>query len=88
MSWNLRVLRLALFPYDIVGKHTNRSCSRNLSSVLENCQNFDWLLLSVEVYGIPRRHIILVQGLFVGLNGLNQIKVNNSAGNVTGIRIV
>jgi len=77
MSCNLRFLRLELFPYDIVGKCTNRSCSINLPSVRENCQNFAWFLLPVEVRGVPRRHIILVEELFVGLNGVNQTKVNN-----------
>lgn len=77
MSCDLRFLRLALFSYDSVGKRTTRSSSRNLSSVPENSQNLVWLLLSAEVHGIPERHIILVEGLFVGLNAINQIEVSN-----------
>lgn len=77
MSCNLRFLRLALFSYYIVGKCATRSSSGNLSSVPEDSQNLVWLLLSAEVHGIPGRHIILVEGLFVGLNATNQTKVSN-----------
>lgn len=59
-------LRLALFPYDIAGKYANRLRSRNPPSAPQNCQNFVWLLVPVEVLGIPKGHIILVEDLFVG----------------------